>query len=512
MNKGRERAYRIAAREAEKERIGRLTTILVQQLSVSKLLASKIKGKAKNKPEPWDPLPKGFLTRVVTEYLKENPSVVRSTAELLVDLSVRVKKQYSERKKLQQNLVASQIPQVDESLTTGGIAHVSALNVPPKTDNVLQSVSLDSVNPWTLIQTLKVIEAEEAVKTEKAKTLEKQREMLAALSDHVQTKKESILREKQELNLWKEEQERELIKWKQDKERMERMEKERVIELCQVRRLQMNETLMLRKKEREMARNEQLKEIKDIQLSLEKEEERKRLKKEQERRKWEKIKEENARVILERERLKLLAAKEEAKLMAEMKAKLDRHEASRVKALQDRILKAEAFGRKLCEAGTFNEKEEEKKFELKLLQEAREREQAQVEEQRKKKAASEERLKSITASNLKMVEERKAKDREIELQEEKYALQCARERDALLAEKESNRNKENETKRQYSKLLNEQVQEQKQYETSAGGMTSVERSINKKVSNANTYVVLSIKGSNDYVIHVFAAFCSLWSG
>ena len=139
----------------------------------------------------------------------------------------------------------------------------------------------------------------------------------------------------------------------------------------------------------------------------------------------------------------------DAKLMADMKKKYDDEEKKRANALEDRKVKLEMNGQLLREAGAFNQREEMIKVEKKLLEAAEARERAQSLREQKKRDLERKKKEAITSSNKEMAEEKRRRDKEIEKENEAYALKCLKEKEALILEEEAERIKQHETKQKY---------------------------------------------------------------
>jgi len=204
-------------------------------------------------------------------------------------------------------------------------------------------------------------------------------------------------------------------------------------------------------------------------------------KKERERQRWGLIKEENAKEIADRKLQKIREAEMDAKLMADMKVRYDSEEKKKANALGEKKGRAEENSKKLFEVVALKKREEMIEFEKKLLEQAKVREQAQAAEETRKQEALQKKKRDITECNRKMAEEKSRRERNLEKEKETYSLQCLREQEALLEEKEDLRAKQNETKQKYRQNLHNQIEEKNSLKADSDGMTSVERSINKKI-------------------------------
>lgn len=338
------------------------------------------------------------------------------------------------------------------------------------------------INPWTLMESFKIIEAEESKAAQKSKAVQKRQEMASALNDQIRRNEETSRLEKAEDENFLEIQRKSLEQWKKEQEAVIQKEEQKILQLRKVRQEQVEESKRRRKAELHEARSRELKEIEDLKCTLENEEDRKRTKKERERQRWGLIKEENAKEVVERKLQKIREAEMDAKLMADMKVRYDIEEKRKAKALGKKTGRAEENSKKLFEVVAFKKREEMIEFEKKLLEQAKVREQAQAAEETRRQEALQKKKRDITESNRKMAEEKSRRERNIEKEKETYSLQFLRDQEALLEEKEAFRAKQNETKQKYRQNLHNQIEEKSSLQADSDGMTSVERSINKKVS------------------------------
>ena len=344
-----------------------------------------------------------------------------------------------------------------------------------------KELELDNLNPWTTIETFQIVENEESNEEKKMRAAKKQEDMASVLHDQIKLKSEAARKEKTEDDRFVAIQRQAIKEWEEEQESSAKLEQEKITELKKLRQDQVEETERKRKAELSKKITTELREIEEIKEALNEEEQLKVRRKLCEREKWERITIENAKKLEIRKLEKEKEARMDAKLMEDLKAKYDEEERKREKALEDRKVKLELNGQLLSEAGAFNKREETIKFEKKLLEAAEAREHAQALRERKKQELERKKKNEITISNKLMAEERRRRDREIEKENEAYSIKCLKEKEALLEEEEQTRIKQHESKVKYRKILQEQMEEQKQHKAQFDGMTPVERSMNKKV-------------------------------
>jgi len=354
--------------------------------------------------------------------------------------------------------------------------------LPSTSDNHIDSnIILNEVNPWTLIQTLKVVEAEELMEADMKKALDKQQRMCSNLNEQVRCKQLASNVEKLELIDLKSKQEQELKSWKQEQENVMRANKEKLCELRRVRQLQLEERNRSRRREIEAERIRSSLEINEIKASLQREEDDKRRKKDQESKRWKDIIEENEKVAAEKRRRSHEETQFEIRLMTEMKEKLDREQEARSDSTKNRFLRAEESAQRVSESVLRIKENEEKQRDREILRQVQEKERAQAEEEIRRKAVREQMQALVNNSNGMIIQEKKTRQLQLELQDELFAAQSRKENEKIMAEKSRTIQRENEVKRGFKEALDEQVKEKEKHQMDTQGMTNVERSINKKV-------------------------------
>jgi len=470
----REKVRRLAEREAEKEKRGRLQSVLVQKLAQRQGLGARSKSS--------NLVPKKVLVDAVKAYLEEKPFLVETTDirlcnHIVEQIWAEVPKVAAKLEAVRIQAVESRRKNKEENRAESSIATLSET-----TSNSENTVAVDGwnkVNPWHAIETFQTLKAERTTSTNKENAVRRRKEMATNLHEQIRLKENEGKDVQKEENKFVAFQTQQQIKWKEETDVFARKEREKSIELRRVREEQIKEQKMKRKEEMEKARAMELEEISEVKRKLAEEEEKKRQTKVQERENWERIKVETQAEMEKKQLQREREAALDAKLMSEMKAKLDREEAVKAKALAERMARSEMMCKQMTKAGAFNLREERKKLDRKILKEAKAKEMREVELDRRKREMTQMKKKNIMETNKKMTEEKKRREREEEEAEAKeFASQCRREKEALLAEEEAQRLKKAETQKECSNVLKKQIEELKRQQAMYD-MTSVERSINK---------------------------------
>jgi hypothetical protein len=344
---------------------------------------------------------------------------------------------------------------------------------------------LNQVNPWTLIQALKVVEAEDFVETEKKRLLAKQQLMCSNLNEQLRLKELTSNLEKLELSELKAKQEQELMLWKQEQENSLRKKEQKLSELHRIRQLQLDERNNQKQRDIEAERIRSSLEIDEIRSSLQREEDDKRRRKEQESERWKDIINENIQRAAEKSRLASEEAEAENRLMAEMRVKLDREQEVRSDLMRNRYHRVEDLARLVSESAIRVKENDEKKREYEILRQVHEKEKAEAEKQKAQSEAKERMQRLINESNMLIIREKKARQDKLEIEAEKYAARCRKENEETMAEKAQTLRKELEIKKSFKEMLDKQIQDRETKIGDTQGMTTVERSINKKVTIKN---------------------------
>jgi len=171
----------------------------------------------------------------------------------------------------------------------------------------------------------------------------------------------------------------------------------------------------------------------------------------------------------------------DAKLMEDMKVKLDLEEAKRANAFAERMERNRSIGQQMTKAGAFKDRDKLVEMERKIMKEAQEKQLAEMKRETRQQEARQKKKELIMKTNMKMAEEKIRREKELEQAQEEYAIQCRRETETVKAEGEAKRAKRAATTKEYSRLLNNQIEEQNIQQMKGEIMTPVERSINKEI-------------------------------
>jgi len=337
------------------------------------------------------------------------------------------------------------------------------------------------LNPWTLIETYKILENKEAKQKGQHVSEARKQKMANALNDQVKLKQSNLNVEKAEDAQFVEMQRNEQREWEEEQKLLVIHERKKAEQLKKVRQDQIEESVRRRDFQRKAQRAEELREIQEISKALAKEEGDRCRVRQKEKKQWDLIKKENARKLEERHKKAKEEQNMDAKLMADIKEKMDKEETERAEAFQNRSKHLEIKTQIMSECGAFDKRKEVRTFEQKLLLAAQEREKALIIKDKKKKETLRAKLKDITESNERLVGEKRRQEKMIEEENDFYAALCFKEVESVKKEEEIKIAKQKETQVQYRQLLEAQVQQKQRLDPEGDGMTDVERSINKNI-------------------------------
>ena len=241
----------------------------------------------------------------------------------------------------------------------------------------------------------------------------------------------------------------------------------------------MDEKRARRMKEFQDERAREIRDIEKCKNELQKEKEDAMKAKVAERARLEQIKSAN----LEREVMIANKKKEEAaleaRLAAEYIAKVDREQAAREKALEDRMQRYKDIGEKWESSGAGKKQRETTlALEQKILREAKAKENADSERERRDKAKLRSDGKMIMETNLRMAREKKRSEKEQRDKDGIYATRFRREGEAFGAEEALRKAQDREKARKHCDLLKRQIEEQKRQQKRVD-MSETEMSLNK---------------------------------
>lgn len=441
--------------------------------------------KAKHNSSSSCPLRKWAIADAVNEYIECNPTILtidlRSILGHVEKISSRacvINRQHKQGINDTKKNIICEHSDIDVE-SRGSCTKPVATDLPK---NDITSNSLNKVNPWNLIEAYKAVEAEELAEKEKDKSEKKRTQTKSYLDQQIRLKREAELKANKSDEIFVKAQFEELSRWKKEQEQVARLQKEKSLNLRKVRQEQIDKLKQKKRIEEENERLQQLREISNLKDMLKDEEEKKRQKKIQEKKKWDEFQTEQQQILCKRKLMKEKEAEMDAKLMEDMKLKLDSEEENRIKVLNDRISRTSSIADIVSRAGKTDERNNRVELEKLIIDQAAEREKSAMAKEQRRKDMEQKKKLMITKTNLKLAEEKRSRQREIQRSEEIYAIQCSKEKEALLAEEETKRLKDIRTKKEYSELLNLQKEEQERLKDSLNEMTAIEKSINKKVS------------------------------
>ena len=467
-----ETAAEIAAREDRRAKRSKLGAHLLQRLQ----------NKHKNACS------KASIGRAITAYLDANPSACEADLrklDFIVDRISLTLGDFVEKRAATSGSAASSTTRGDSvaSLLCDDPSATANSTADGNDDaNDIDEAKWSEINPWVKMSLAKTVEAEQAEKAACERKAAKRETMASNLNEQVEKKKLSEETKRKEDEAFVAVQKRELEEWHVQAEAQRKLEEANMRQAAETIKNQIAEQEERKRVEQELVRAREREEIEEMKRKLQLEEDTQRQLKEDEKLAWDKIKEENQLKLLERERQKEEEAALDAKLMADMKARLDREEAERAKALADRLRRNEEFVQKLKEAEQYQQGEDKRiEEERAVLREMEAREQREREKERRKKEEQKRRQESIIETNRRMAETKKQALLEMEREEENYAAKCRREAEALLQEEREKQQRRDRLKKQNSTLLKKQIEEQQKAEAVLmSDMNAVECSINKE--------------------------------
>jgi len=269
MNKTIEKARRIAQKEEALERRDRLGSILTQKLYV------------KHGPRSSNPISKKLITKLVREHINNNPSITADTdTSSKRDLEKTMATAITKVVKLKETNTPTS--NNDEVAITAKYDDGECKEPPlisSRHHSKEKAVLPTDINPWTLMETFKIIEAEESKTIQKSKAVQKRQEMASALNDQIHRNEETSRLEKAEDENFLEIQRKSLEQWKKEQETVIQKEEQKILQLRKARQEQVQESKRRGKAELHEARSRELREIEDLKCTLKNEDDRKRTKK-----------------------------------------------------------------------------------------------------------------------------------------------------------------------------------------------------------------------------------------
>ena len=334
-------------------------------------------------------------------------------------------------------------------------------------------------NPWTVMDTLKAIEAEESLLSDKVTLHANRASMAKTLKQQMSIEDVRLQARKAEDDDYLHQQQRMLNEWKREQHFADQIINSKNEQMRKIRQEQIDEKMARKSKEVEDRRLMEAKTIKQVKAELQKEKDNALEKKEDERKRLEKIKIENLKREEMMERRKLADAEEEMRLAREYIARADKEQAAREKALEDRMSRYDSIGQQWAESGAGKkQKEASLALERKIVREAQAKEQADLDRELSDLENLRINKKMMMMTNTEMAANKLRREKEMADKEHIYATRFRREGEAFGAEEELRKAKEKEKAVKHCELLKKQMIEQRIMQKRVD-MNETEMSLNK---------------------------------
>ncbi|GMH75274.1 hypothetical protein TrLO_g13993 [Triparma laevis f. longispina] len=334
-------------------------------------------------------------------------------------------------------------------------------------------------NPWTVMDTLKAIEAEESLKQDKIDLKAERKSMAKTLEQQMSIEGVRARQQKKEDEAYLAQQQRMLNEWKREQEFADKIIHEKNLQMRKIRQEQMDE-----KKARfaKMKADDRAKELRDIvacKRELKKEKDDVEKSKVEERKRLEKIKIANVEKEKVLEKKKAEAVAWEMKLAADYIANEEAKDAAREKALVDRMSRYEEIGQQWADSGAGKkQREAELALERKILREAQAKDQADIDRETRDKDNLRLNKKMMMETNQKMATDKARRDKAQEAKDSIYANRFRREGEAFGAEEEARKQRDRMKAKAHCELLKLQMEEQKTLQKRVD-MSETEMSLNR---------------------------------
>ncbi|GMI58553.1 hypothetical protein ScalyP_jg10967 [Parmales sp. scaly parma] len=334
-------------------------------------------------------------------------------------------------------------------------------------------------NPWTVMDTLKAIEAEESLKNDKIKLHADRKAMAASLDSQMSV---FTVREKQvkkENDNYLSAQQSMLNEWKREQKFADVIIHDKNLQMRRIRQSQIDEKHARKLAEKQQQRDADIKAIAICQRELQREKDDLGKSKVKAFQAMEKIKLEN----IEKERLREIQRQKdddwEKQLAKEYIAKVDREQKAREDALSQRMERYEEIGQQWADAGAGKaQKEAMIKLEQKILREAQAKDQADIDRENRDKRMLEENKRMMMKTNTKMAEDKFRREKAQSDKDFIYASRFRREGESYGAEEEVRKNKDKQKAKAHCELLKAQIEEQRIMQKRVD-MNQTEMSLNK---------------------------------
>ncbi|GMH84911.1 hypothetical protein TrVE_jg10187 [Triparma verrucosa] len=334
-------------------------------------------------------------------------------------------------------------------------------------------------NPWTVMDTLKAIDAEESLKQDKINLLAERKAMAKTLDQQMSIEGIRARQQKKEDEAYLAQQQRMLNEWKREQEFADKIIHEKNLQMRKIRQEQMDEKKARFAKIRQDDRAKELRDIAACKRELKKEKDDIERSKAEERKRLEKIKIANIEKekVLEKKKQKAVAW--EMKLAADYIANEEAKDRAREQALIDRMSRYEEIGQQWADSGAGKkQREAELALERKILREAQAKDQADIDRENNDKEQLRLNKKMMMETNKKMAFEKARRDKAQADKDSIYANRFRREGEAFGAEEEVRKQEERGKARAHCELLKLQMEEQKTLQKRVD-MSETEMSLNR---------------------------------
>jgi len=337
------------------------------------------------------------------------------------------------------------------------------------------------INEWNMLDMYNTITHEE----EQKKAIIARKAEQAAFAKHLagtsNARDMEEATEKAEMEKYLEEQARLTNVWRTQQKKSRAKRHAVAVEERQVRAQQIKDTNSRRKAEFDKRRAEEMEEIRRCKDAIQftRDEEARKRREEHERLK--KILIENQIENAKRAEVAKEEAAEDVRLMEEYKAKLEREDLERKRAFEKRMERYEAYGRLWADKGAGKkQREEELRIERVILREAKKKEDADIERERRDKEYLRTTALSIAASNKNLMEEKRRRMKEEHDASMIYAMSFRGEGEQYVAAERARAAARREEAKKHAAFLKEQIEGDRQ-RRQAVEMSDAERSVNREV-------------------------------
>eukprot|EP00968_Pinguiococcus_pyrenoidosus_P012730 scaffold1130_cov195-Pinguiococcus_pyrenoidosus.AAC.91 len=338
-----------------------------------------------------------------------------------------------------------------------------------------------SVSEWNLLDMYSSI----AYEKEQLKAVEERRKEQEAFKKHLSATQmqleEQRLAEKHDIETYVKEQSRLAYIWQRQQEKARQKKLEVALEEKRVREQQIAKKRETLGREAAQRRAEELDEIRRCKEQLELARQEAVRKRQEEHRRLMAILEDNKQENARRLVAKAKEAEEDARLMAEYRAKLEREDEERRQAFAKRMERYEAYGRLWADQGAGKKQQEERIRQEKLiLREAKKKEDADVERERRDKEYLRQTARDIATTNKALAEEGRRRLKQEHDDDMKYAVVFRQEGESFLQKQRELAAERLEAEKKHAAFIREQIESDRR-RRQAVEMSDAERSINREI-------------------------------